>query len=312
MQRTIIETFCGSLLVASLIWAQPATQEAGPAYSVVFHRPQKVGEKHRLRVVGSVEYELTLTATKPETSPFGKSFTTKESFALTLVAVQEVLEVNAAGSPLRLRMVVEQFDRERRGEHEELLPRGSAFTARFEDGQTLFEGEGIRLLQKVEESLAALLDFTLGEDIDRAYGSREPRRPGDSWPINADATAELFRRARERFQKGGLRMSWKDLAGKITLVEATSSNGAQALRVHGDVEAKISAPSEPVGPNDTELQNGHFHMSFEALLPVDRNLKPSQGTLTLELESTGWTAQKSVELSLLRRSTNSGTLTPVP
>jgi hypothetical protein len=95
---------------------------------------------------------------------------------------------------------------------------------------------------------------------DDIYGSKTPRKIGESWPMNADV-----------LRKGWTGMGWKIDAGAMTgqtkLESAETVRDTPMLHVSSTTDLKNATP--PGIPPEIRVVSSEFHTRLEASVPVD-------------------------------------------
>src|SRR6185295_1090587 len=71
------------------------------------------------------------------------------------------------------------------------------------------------------------------------FGGTKPRKVGESWPVDADAAADVYR-------ENDLVIKPKDITGTVKLLDVQRYNGRECLHVAVDMEiADARAPQIP-------------------------------------------------------------------
>ena len=148
-------------------------------------------------------------------------------FTADVVAVQEVLAVDERGEATKLRLTVNKCIIESKDGHTETIPAGTVITGTLRGGETLFEIKDAKLSATASKVFALLFDLDEGDiTSDDVFGTKERKKPGDSWPINVDAGArDLIH--------DGIEVSPADISGSVSLLEVREYKGQKCLELIG-------------------------------------------------------------------------------
>ena len=274
-------------LLAGRTDASPASAASPPSatardYSIQPVRPARIGSRFRVTATGTKGVRLSYTVNGVENRG------DQTAFKVEVKAVGEVLEVDAAGRPTRVRYSVEKCLRTDEGPGVEVVAKGAAVVARIAEGETVFELDGGTLGMAARDALALVL--SLGEEKSQealfappawppSPASSDPpsdrRRPGDSWPVDPQA-------ARESLTSGSLEIDPASIAGTATLVGVRSARGSEVLELVVEVAARrLAMPTEGLPPG-MSFKEGTVRYRLTGLFPADPAYRPLSRKKQLE------------------------------
>lgn len=239
-------------LALLLLAACPRTSATTPAddepIRVRLDRPEHVNRRFRVRT-------RTVNQQSEELAPEGQPPQRQEMrIVATLEGEAQVVALNEDGRQQELQVTIESFTIEVDGQEQSPLPRGTVVrVVRGEPSRILIDGED------VEGQLAEILGLVLPDgpdrDEDATFGTDVPRRVGDSWPIDPEATAAMLE---------AMRLEADDSAidGTMTL----ASRDETTYRVEGRLD--VNSMRMPMPPNTT-LESANLESRFEWKLPID-------------------------------------------
>ncbi len=241
-------------LALLLLAACPRTSDTTPTddspIRVRLDRPEHAGRRFRVRTrtVNQQSEELASEGQPPQRRQM--------RIVATLEGEAQVVSVDDAGRQQELQVTVDEFTIEADGRRQSPLPRGAVVrVVRGEPSRILVDGED------VEGQLAEVLGLVLPDgpdrDEDAIFGTPMPRRVGDTWSIDPEATAAMLR---------AMRIEADDSAidGTMTLARRDE----QSYRVEGHLN--VASMRMPLPPNAT-LDSANLATRFEWTLPLDED-----------------------------------------
>ena len=236
--------------------AVPAST-TGPAYAIKLTRPVRVGDRYRF--VADATVLLTMSA-----NVSGSERTLKPSnVSIHFEAVEHVLAVNGRGEPSKATYTITKCTK-REGRHEAVfLPPGRVLTVEAGKFKSRIQSDAAGLSIQDEINLRAIVSLPSLKDVslDDAFGTPKPRRPGDSWPVNAEAMARLISRQ-------GVAVKKQDVSGSVTLKEVRVLDGVPHLLVQGKAKVAHYTPETSDLPPGTKLVAGTDDIKFTKLIPA--------------------------------------------
>lgn len=250
--------FLSAALVTLLAFAPLASRAAeSAAYAIQFHRKSAVGERYRLVGHGSSE-RTQLAVVNGQAAPEQKS-----GFVVDLTAEAEVLAVTPTGRETKLRLVVEKATRTIEGQSAELAPAGTEVIAQRVEKETQFLVGGAPADPGLDLALKTLAISVSNDDSandDAIFGSKEPRKIGETWSVNSQLAATSMA------GETGLTVTANDVSGTIRLEELVTSRNQPVLRIAGTMTMRNINPPLPPG---VTVQSSEFSTTLTGLFPVD-------------------------------------------
>lgn len=228
----------------------PTTQLSGPAYAVQLHRAARAGDAYNLHTVMIMTANGTIA---------GPAQTTVERHDLR--GRVDVVSVDAAGQQTAFFTHSAKLHRTGR----ELIPAGKTIDFQRAGKSLKFSlrgGGGIGGdAQDTLNGFFGRSDST-PDNEDDLFGSKPPRRAGESWPVDP----AVMRRVSD--QSGG-KIQFADVSGHATLTDVEMVRDAAALRIAASVRAKIGVKDVPLG---LHVDRADLRRNLTILAPVQRSL----------------------------------------
>ena len=250
------------ILVALTFAFAPAPAARGEeAYAIKLSRPSKVGDQYRLDAVGAIR---TKTVVRTEGEDVR---TVNAAYGISLDGTLKVLAVNDHGMETKMSLTVGTSTASAGGKQIPMFKEGTVIVAEWDKDavQTKYSVEGKAVPDTVGEALGLVLNVNDPEGIvdDEIFGSKEKRRAGDVWAINAAAAAKELDRI-------GLKTKEEDLWGETTLVEATKTDaGEPALKLKTQFKARSMSGGGRRPDNPMKVESGTMSVATTVTLPTD-------------------------------------------
>ncbi len=231
-------------------------------------------------------------------------------FTADVEAVQEVLTVGERGDATKLRLTIKKCIIESKDGHEETIPAGTVITGTLRGGETLFEIKDAQLSATASKVFALLFDLDEGDiTSDDVFGTKERKKPGDSWPINVDAGArDLIH--------DGIEVSPADISGSVSLLDVREYKGQKCLELMARCRVGRLKPAWDDLPAGLEVAEATLIIQFSGLFPEDVTLQLLKTSMTLEmtarLEGTLGPEGQKAELLILVKKSARLELSPLP
>ncbi len=290
----------GCLVIALLA----VTCAAAEDYQIKFHRPPKVGDRYLVTATGATETTTTPIIAGQKQPPDVTGFTAE------VEAVEEVLTVGETGDATKLRLTINKCIIESKDGHEETIPAGTVITGTLHGGETLFEIKDGKLSATASEVFALLFDLDEGESTtDEVFGTKERKKPGDSWPINVDAGArDLIH--------DGIEVSPADISGSVSLLDVREYKGQKCLELMARCRVGRLKPAWDDLPAGLEVAEAALIIQFSGLFPEEVPLELVKTSMTLEmtarLEGTPGPEGQKAELLILGKKSARLEFSPLP
>jgi hypothetical protein len=195
----------------------------------------------------------------------------KEDFAVEYAAARTVLEVEAAGRPIKVSDVIEKLSLIRRGNRTELAKPGSVLVASTEGKKKRFEIDGRLVDAQSAKALEVVVDISQGGATDDdIFGTKSRKKPGESWEMNrALAAQDLAKRTN---------VEARNLAGKVTLESVTHDPTGDIL----NLTWQVTGDARPLQlPAAITSLHGPFKATFSGKYPLDQSLGCHEGSLEM-------------------------------
>ena len=241
--------------VIILLTGASVTRAADESYAIKLHRPSKAGDVYDTKI--SIENTRSIVS-KP---PNGPAQEQKETVAGDISGRVRVTAVDAKGEPSQFSITVTKFTFGPAAR--EVVPKGKVIeVTRDEKEVTCKLSDGSEISP---DAMAVLQAFysPISKDApndDQVFGSKIPRRVGESWPLDANQLA------RDVVAKGG-KLDPKHASGTFKLKAIEDSPSGKAMRIEGSAEMKNLMLGEmPPGTTVTESQT---KLQVSGLFPLD-------------------------------------------
>ncbi|MCH8922812.1 MAG: hypothetical protein IIA67_06650, partial [Planctomycetes bacterium] len=203
---------CGMLLTADI-----TAQE----FTIRLTRPSISGQRYQL-VAQAVRTRHVVTKKDGEVVRDQKSQKTVE-----LDAEVTVMRLNATGRVSQKLLVIERCVQTEGESRRELLDKGDVLIVSNLDGKPTFRLKGSVLTPSATKALELIFGSKSRKvDDDELFGSRQRRKVGDSWPVNAEAVA--------RSLKGeGIDVKSEQVSGQMQLARRLKYADVDSLHIAG-------------------------------------------------------------------------------
>jgi hypothetical protein len=250
--------------------AAPAPAPDGQAFVIRLARPAKVGDTAWFvadtTVVKSVQGNLS-----------GHDRSLKPtSVAIHFEATERIEAVGARGEPTRATYRVAKCVARFEKGQDVLLQPGTVLTVEAGKWKSSIRADRGYFSVYREIALRPIVSLPNLGDVsdDDVFGSREPRKVGESWAADPAALAKWVSRE-------GAAVDKNSVSGTIKLKGLQTVNGVQCLVVTGRAVTEPWVPDPKDMPEDMRLVSGRDEYKFTRLVPVD----PSTGLCPLDSSS---------------------------
>ena len=218
-------------------------------YEIKLDRPDKVGDQYQLDATAGQVQDLSVTANGNPVKNDKKDITGH------CTGVLKILEVDDKQRQTKTTLTIDKFTKTEGGVDSELLPQGTVVTSSVVNKKEVHEINGQPASPEVSQLLTMIVDLSKGEKGDDAImGTKERKKKGDSWDINAELAKQDFAES-----TGGGKMD--DLVGKTTLDDVEGDS----LKISAHVVASLQPPLPP----SFTLDSSSLDASFGGLFPID-------------------------------------------
>ncbi|MBM3875849.1 MAG: hypothetical protein FJ386_03905 [Verrucomicrobia bacterium] len=280
-----------------LLLAAFTAAAAAQDFEIRLHRPLKAGDRFAITKTVHEETETALSAG-------GKAVTNRrEKLLIEFKSEATVEEVDAKGKPQRFTHKVSNLALTVGAERKQLLGGGAVVKAFLEDGKPVFEAAGERATGELARALSAAASVgKSGASDDEFFGTKERKKVGDSWNVNAAAMIKDMQ------AKGNLRA--ENLAGKVTLEKVTTDGGKRILHLGSEVKGSFFPPLPP----GLTIKESTMRIKLGAKVPasVTDTHTEEEGDVSFALIATGKPDPNGAEVELKSSQRRWGTSAQIP
>jgi hypothetical protein len=277
------------LLASLLITAGAAYAAAATDYEIRLHRPATVGERFRETATASDSQRAVMRVDGVVAR------TQDDSITVEIVVDSEILAVTPKGRPAKVSLVIEKFVRTD-GAGGEILAPGTAVVMERLNGKTVYTTGGqpvSRLAARAFDAAGVEVNGEENPTDDTVMGTKERKKVGDSWAIDAVAAAADLSRV-------GGKVDPSNVKGSVKVAELTKVDDQPVLRLTCDLAIDGASPPLPPG---LELKKSAFRAEFSGLFPVDvtkSRVQESQ-SLTMDIEASGSQNGRTLEMTMSKK-----------
>jgi hypothetical protein len=261
-----------AVLVGFFAAQLPLFAASAPAdYPIQLTRKSVVGERYVVTIQARQEQSM-------EQSINGRALAPQGVLVLSdFVAAGEVLALTPLGKEMKSRLIVEKFTRTEAGQPRVVLPPGTELMAERKGRKTEYLLDGKPVTAELAAALAMVSveqSSDEGANDDVVFGSKERKKPGDSWPINvAAAVADIA--------EMGVVVEPGNMTGSTTLLEVVKTGTQEALRLQGALTIKnVKIPLPPLPPG-IEVRASDMVMTYTGLFPTEVTKRANQSGLLM-------------------------------
>jgi hypothetical protein len=252
MRSPLLSNLFTQFAISSLIVCGLLAPLSAQDFEIKLVRPAKVGERYGVQSKGSQEQHLTVTIAGKAAPP------QDQVMSAALTAKAEVLAVSPKGREIKTRFTVVKMTKMTGGRTDDVLPAGAVIVGERADAKTEFTVDGKPAASDVAQLLGLVisLENDHGADDDTIFGTKERKKVGDTWHVNAAAAAADLAKSE------GMTVDAANISGTVALAEQVKDN----LKITGALDMKQVAFPLPAGMHVT---SSDLKASFSGLFPVD-------------------------------------------
>jgi hypothetical protein len=245
----------------------------GEDYPIKLSRPAKVGDKSQVQVTFTVNRS---NSAKVEGADDVKE--DKSSFKVDLAGVSETLAVDSHGEETKFTITIDKCVKTDGDKTADLIPKGHVLVAESKDKETEFTLKDGELSDEAKDALKSAIHAHVPDEPtdDEIFGTTERKKPGDTWPIHADALVKVLKRS-------DVKVDPKDISGTVKLVGSATHDGVPVLHIECDFEVRNLKVPAPAGGEQTQ---GLFRGSFAGMFPQDLSVPPLADSQAEEMQLT--------------------------
>ena len=238
---------CGTLLTASTM-----AQE----FTIRLTRPAVSGPRSRL----SAEAARWRRVVTKKDGEVVRDQQTKKSVELD--AEVTVMRLNAKGRVSQKLLLIESFVQTEGENRRELLAKGDVLIVSKLDGRPTFRLKGSVLTPSATKALVLIFGSkSRAADDDELFGSRQRRKVGDSWPINAESVARSLK-------SEGIEVKSEQVSGQMQLARRLKYADVDSLHIGGRMKLAKVAFADAVLPG-YELVSSRAEGTFSGVFPIN-------------------------------------------
>ncbi|HWB60694.1 MAG TPA: hypothetical protein VG733_14460 [Chthoniobacteraceae bacterium] len=208
-------------------------------YEIHIVRPMKVGQEFKLSVTGK------MTTDSSKAMGDAPAEADKEVISVQLDGVEKIVEVDEHSQETKVTVTVDKLSMTANGETKELAPKGTVITCFAQAKKTAYQIDGKDVDPDVAKALRMVVEVMShdGPTNDEVFGTKERKKKGDSWDINADLAKNFF--------AGQTGMEVNDFSGKNSLEDVS----ADSMKLSAEIKGKIKPPLPPqITVDDSSLE----------------------------------------------------------
>ena len=229
---------------ATELWgASPEDQK----YTIRLGRSAKVGDRFRIHVT-ETKSERTKTIVNDKVA---KRETKKQIFELE--ATSTVVRVDSRKRPVHLRLdILQCVQRSDEADDEHVvLAKGAVVQAFVREGKTVFQVNGKQVSEGTSEVLDDLINLPTQPISDQdIFGTSEPKKVGDRWPIRADLMARSFAESDKDLEAPDPKL----ISGQMKLEKVEKEQGVPFITLTGKFTIKRFMPKNKGGATITRAR----------------------------------------------------------
>jgi hypothetical protein len=280
-------------LIAALLCGLISTASSED-YEVKLVRLAKVGERYGIVATGSQEQHMTMTLNGQGMPPRDKVM------QVAFTAKAEVLAVSAGGREVKTSFTVETLTNTVGAQATDVLPAGTVVVAERTGAKTEFQVAGAPAKPEVADVLKVVisLESDQGANDDAIFGTKERKKAGDSWPMDAKAGAADLE------AKENIKVDPANISGTTTLIEVLPAG----MRIAAKVTMKDVAVPLPPG---MAVTSSVIAAEFSSVLPIDTSKRVARSSISMDckVKCAGKVGDKDMTMDLTMKNGKSVTFT---
>ena len=217
---------------------------AAKEFSIVFRKPNKVGDKVQITGSGESSEDVTMTSE-------GKVMNeTKKELRSSIDGTVEVLKVDEKKRPVKLKLKIEKLSSaDKPGIPEiEVFPIGSEVIIEAKGRRTVFMFNGEVLPPETARILAMFISLPTGKVTDDdIFGTKEKKKVGDTWKLNKKEAAAGM-------SKDGMKFDENNIEGSTKLEKVVKVGDSEFLQLN--TQLKVSNMKFPFPPGLETRKSG--------------------------------------------------------
>lgn len=249
--KTNFLPFAFLTLLAPVVFAQD--------YEIRIERPHKAGDQ--FKVSSTTKMSQSSSQTFNDGAPQGGT----REYTVQFEGVEKVLEVDAQGRETKATLTVSKFTMTEAGVSRDLADKGTIINCSVADNKPVYDIDGAKPMMGItlKQALLGVIEMGHGQPTDdELFGTKERKKKGDSWDINAGLAKTAFAQEAE-----GAELT--EISGKTTVDDVAGDN----LKISAHTKGKFKPPLPPqVIVDDATIEQvfgGTFPIDVTKLDPVE-------------------------------------------
>lgn len=249
----------------AVILVLPLFSASAQEYEIRLRRANKPGDRIQTTIAAREIKEMSATANG---QPFQSE---KQDSTVEFDGVVEILKVEAKGRATKVSATVDRLVKKGTGGSSVIAPKGATIIASVNGLKQAYLINGSPAGAEATKALDLVFALSRGGPTDdEIFGTKEKKKVGESWNINAALAKKGLVET--------LRLPVKALSGKVTLKGIVNRAGGEALKISADmvIQAVPPLPANLVMDKSTAEARleGEFPVDFAHQLPDERmNMK---------------------------------------
>lgn len=244
-------------------------------YRIQFNRPVAVGQEFRCTYSGQESQDQTTTL--PNQPPQSE----KTGLAYELAGLKKITQVDGKGRPTAVEFTVDACVKVEGDKRTDVLPKGAIVVVAMEKGQKVIRSKDptAALAADAVSIFQNAVNVQSDEmDLDEAFGANQPRKAGESWPVNSEYLAKSISKIMGMEQP----MKKEDVVGSVRLAGVKKVAGIECLNLRLDVLVGGFVPPVP----QAKVEKSEMRMNMTGNLPVDPAMPMLGGSQAMSMAMT--------------------------
>ena len=261
--------------LVGLVLVAAGLLSADDSYTLKLERASKKGDKF-LVAGAAMHSQLQKVSQGGVVAPDQKTYG-----SMTFEGGVEVLDVDAGGRVTKAQCTVNHCDlsTEEGADAKEALAAGTVLTQSIVDGKKSVTGDKGELAPEVADLVGEFMPGDTkdeGGDADALFGTKEPKKVGDVWPINGEAVAESLGKEMQT------KIDPANVKGDVKLAEVVEQEGMQCTVLH--MEMQVAGVVPPGIPEGSDIKKADMGVTMDIALPVDGSTRQAAEHMEMTFE----------------------------
>ena len=285
----LLAFLCGLTLIGSPAFA---ADETYPIKLVRIAKAGDVSDVHR-----TVEQTRSMTMKRAGAAPQAQDQAMKGD----LTARETIVAGGEDGKATEVSLAVTKFVDV---DGKELIPAGKVAQIKMGEKETTVTIERATVAENVRALLAVMYSPHKpgATDDDSVFGSKTPRKVGESWPLDATAAADDL-------SKSVAKVDAKDISGQVTLAGVEKTAAGDALKITSEFKAKNMVP--PLPAEGFTVNQCDVDVHVDGLFPTDLTKPRTDAMMSMDMTMQLVSKDGSISIAMKMHQTQKTSLTPI-